>query len=360
MLLPDKQKVGVDRRTQRKKDLKAAVRDWESVSNQSRSPCNWMRLLSKFDDQKIQKLCGSDAALYLVFLRTSANFFLVITIVNFAVIALYLTGDPADSPAKDPNAGNAMEILTIINVDGTPWKVWVCFALSMFGVVPLNLFLISVYTSQFDPAIINPGSLEEDPETLSTRALSDIDIQKYALEIQGLKLDKSEEAVKTEVREILSKYGGDRSLQIDEDLLAIHTFKQYEEYLVATGRHLSEKEKAKLQSKINLNDHNAGFVFIIFKNKELAKKLCQANIFEHASLYSYKAANPTLRSKAPATEADIVWENILRRSRTTAIRQILTMVALILISFFLMTPATVLSLLNIVKSNEKDKNERIH
>ena len=71
---------------------------------------------------------------------------------------------------------------------------------------------------------------------------------------------------------------------------------------------------------------------------------------------SYKSENQNLRSKAPATESDIVWENILKRSRTinnTGVRQILTMIALILVSFFLMTPATVLSLLNIVKSKDK-------
>ena len=85
--------------------------------------------------------------MYLYFLRESARFFLVITIVNFAVSILYLTGEPTNTTT------GAMEILTIINVDGITWKVWVCYALSMLGVVPLYLFLISVYLTQYDSSI---------------------------------------------------------------------------------------------------------------------------------------------------------------------------------------------------------------
>ena len=91
----------------------------------------------------------------------------------------------------------------------------------------------------------------------------------------------------------------------------------------------------------------------MFKSLKVVRLLQERNIFEHASLFSFAQENPKLKSKVPATENDIVWENLLKQSKTTAIWQLLTMVGLILISFFLMTPATVMSLLNLVQSKDK-------
>lgn len=40
-------------------------------------------------------ICGTDVALYIVFQRIAAKFFLVLTIINFAVfIPIYITGYP--------------------------------------------------------------------------------------------------------------------------------------------------------------------------------------------------------------------------------------------------------------------------
>jgi hypothetical protein len=54
---------------QRKIDLDRLCPEWSDLYNNARSPFEWDNLLKKFDDRKVKTLCGTDAALYLVFLR---------------------------------------------------------------------------------------------------------------------------------------------------------------------------------------------------------------------------------------------------------------------------------------------------
>ena len=61
--------------------------------------------------------------------------------------------------------------------------------------------------------------------------------------------------------------------------------------MLENGSNISDKERAQLQSNISKDEHNAGFAFVIFRNKKIVEQLCEANIFEHASLHSYKAEN---------------------------------------------------------------------
>ena len=56
---------------------------------------NWLSLLNRIDDEKLKKLCGTDIALYLVWIRYSAVFFSVISLSNILLFWLYLTGKPS-------------------------------------------------------------------------------------------------------------------------------------------------------------------------------------------------------------------------------------------------------------------------
>ena len=149
---------------------------------------------------------------------------------------------------------------------------------------------------------------------------------------------------------MLTKYFKDKHIKFDDNLVSIQTFKQYEEYIIDyKSKELSDVQISKLKNKVNKNINNAGLVFVVFKSKLIANQLRESNIFEHSSMFAFLQENPKLISKAPATENDIVWVNILKQSYTTRIRQILTMIGLVMISFFLMTPTTIISLLSIAK-----------
>ena len=56
----------------------------------------WIRLIRRIDDAKLQKLCGTDIALYIVFLRYTSHFFMFVSLINVVSVCLYVTGDPKD------------------------------------------------------------------------------------------------------------------------------------------------------------------------------------------------------------------------------------------------------------------------
>ena len=69
--------------------------------NQTNSEINpngllgWIQVLRQMKDHDLKEICGTDVALYIVFLRLSAKFFAWLTVFNCAVlIPLYVTGYP--------------------------------------------------------------------------------------------------------------------------------------------------------------------------------------------------------------------------------------------------------------------------
>ena len=72
------------------------LKEIEDGDNPMSSTAYWISTLNKIDDVKLQKIVGTDVALYLVWLRYSAVFFWSITALNFFVILMYMTGDPKD------------------------------------------------------------------------------------------------------------------------------------------------------------------------------------------------------------------------------------------------------------------------
>ena len=78
----------------RKINLDNTVTDWKKSKG---GIFNWLRLLKRIDDEKLQKLCGTDVALYIIWLRYSAIFFAVVSLINILLFWLYLTGDPTEA-----------------------------------------------------------------------------------------------------------------------------------------------------------------------------------------------------------------------------------------------------------------------
>ena len=68
---------------------------WSDIKENSDGIFDWAYILHKISDEKLVKLCGTDAALYLVFLRYCSNFFGMISIINIAFLVLYVSGNPA-------------------------------------------------------------------------------------------------------------------------------------------------------------------------------------------------------------------------------------------------------------------------
>ena len=78
-------------------DLNALKPDWVDKLKESLKPCTWYALLKKFNDDNVKATCGSDGALYIIFLRYSAIFFTLLSMGNVGLVYLYVSGRPENS-----------------------------------------------------------------------------------------------------------------------------------------------------------------------------------------------------------------------------------------------------------------------
>ena len=72
--------------------------DWITRLNSCWKPWSWMALLREYDDLELKKICGSDGALYIVYLRYSAIFFTLLSMGNGFLLFIYINGEATDLP----------------------------------------------------------------------------------------------------------------------------------------------------------------------------------------------------------------------------------------------------------------------
>ena len=105
------------------------------------------------DEDTLQQLIGSDQALYLLFMKYTGHFMIVMTLINVVIALVFLVVDPDYSP-DDPTPGDGVPpnfdtSLNMIQFDSTDWKVGLVFLNSMITVVFLVLIMLYVYQSKF-------------------------------------------------------------------------------------------------------------------------------------------------------------------------------------------------------------------
>jgi Late exocytosis, associated with Golgi transport len=91
--------------------FKTSFVDFESLDGTKKDRCTkcknffkWYTLLRDLGDEELRSICGTDAALYLVFERFAAYFFAIVTGINLLVfIPLYLTGHRDDRSMESEN-----------------------------------------------------------------------------------------------------------------------------------------------------------------------------------------------------------------------------------------------------------------
>ena len=77
----------------------------------------WFKALWKLDDETLRKICGTDYALYVVFLRLALKMLFLITIFNAIVIVpLYSSGDPIPSDDYKLQDMSVMNKATVLNI----------------------------------------------------------------------------------------------------------------------------------------------------------------------------------------------------------------------------------------------------
>lgn len=158
--------------------------------------------MHKIEDSQLVKLCGTDAALYLVFLRYTSVLFAVISLINLVFLVIYITGNPRIdellSIEKYP-----MEFLTIFNVTNNTFKVSLCFIYSIIVVPSLVFAFIFRYLTILD----HKKNHKHNADDLKDNIINEIDISEHAIMIQGfpknIPKDKLENIVENILIEIL-------------------------------------------------------------------------------------------------------------------------------------------------------------
>lgn len=137
---------------ERKINLDEAILNWNEQLGANDGVFDWVRLINQIDDAKLLKICGTDGALYLVFLKYSAKFFGLISIINTILMGLYATGSPleADDPSKMRGEVSVLQTVTILNVTDTMPKVIVCFLHAMVTIIAMTVYLLVKYMNKFN------------------------------------------------------------------------------------------------------------------------------------------------------------------------------------------------------------------
>lgn len=136
---------------------------------------DWIFVLSKIDDEKLVKICGTDIALYLDFLLFSAKFFFTLAMINVVIMMpIYISGDP--DPENDfrinADGHSPIQALTILNVTKSGPKVVVSYLYSMLIVAPMGFWMILRYLNKFH---VQDKSVENYDDKRSSNSITNRD-----------------------------------------------------------------------------------------------------------------------------------------------------------------------------------------
>ena len=94
-----------------------------------------------------RKHCGTDAYIYLLFLRNSSIFFLCLSFVSCALLLMYKLGDTNENALF-----NSMQTMTLLNAMGKTNKMWVVliatFTVGIGGHIFVYMFETAVYAKE--------------------------------------------------------------------------------------------------------------------------------------------------------------------------------------------------------------------
>ena len=198
-------KTEVLNKVNRKINLDNQVSNWRGESH---GMWSWIKLINQVDDHKLQQLCGTDIALYLVYIRYCAYFFGIISVINILTVVMYFGGTP--KPAYDWKTAPGTSILqavTILNVSSNTLKLILVFFNSMIVTTGLTFGFMFKYMTKyqtlartdtldafysehdqpFSGKTVNQGEeMSLDPQDYGMIKYTDLEIAAHSIMVDGL------------------------------------------------------------------------------------------------------------------------------------------------------------------------------
>ena len=153
---------------------------------------NWFKALWHLDDNQLKDICGTDYALYLIFLRMSAILLACITLFNCVfMVPLYVTGEPM--PSDDyrlVETMSKMNAATILNVTGTEYKMILAYICAVVLIPIAAFYMINKFRNKYYAWKKPLNPMEE---------FRDIDISHFAIEVRNLPIDEGVESLQRRI-----------------------------------------------------------------------------------------------------------------------------------------------------------------
>jgi hypothetical protein len=97
----------------------------------------WLPELISISSTEVRKCCGLEAYLYLMFVRGSAQFFALVSVISLGtLIPTYTLGE-----SNHVEYDNYMDRFTLLSALGKPYKMWIVFTVTVVIGISGHLFV---------------------------------------------------------------------------------------------------------------------------------------------------------------------------------------------------------------------------
>ena len=112
---------------------------------------HWLKVLMALDDNQLKEICGTDYALYLVFLRMTAKLLLGITLFNSIImVPIYMTGEPmASDDYRLIETMSSMNQATVLNITATHPKMIFAYICAIILIPAFALFMVYSFRKKY-------------------------------------------------------------------------------------------------------------------------------------------------------------------------------------------------------------------
>lgn len=202
------------------------VFNWDKKEEQT--IIDWWKILNKIDDPKLVNICGTDVALYLIWLKYTYKFFGAITFINCFLIILYAHGTPKEETEANKENLPGYTLLNKLTAENisAPSQVICVFFLCIFLVSGMVIYFLFKYMTKFHTKkskVVNSNMAMQndeqskyfvdniykrvttDPTNFGCKRYSEIDVAAHSIMMEGLPKNVPREMLEKNIKSIFQQ-----------------------------------------------------------------------------------------------------------------------------------------------------------
>lgn len=346
----------------------------------------WPRVVVPYPEACIRESHGLDTALYLRFLATQAKIFAVLSVFTGVVLLpTYATAGHSKLPESHPNFTTGVQALSLANVEPSDNRLWVTL-LADIAVVVFVCWLLQREISHYVNvrreyrASLNPANyailvVDIPPEARNECAVRDLFDKAFPGDVEAVHIVRNAKALLAKKQKYLNMYAKKEALELKDqgtvegdspqDDLDVHSTHATVESVAAREQSRDRDDAGDTSdtpSQIDdlLEDVRAvqddpdycgqapvtHAAFVVFKTKRAASLASTSSVWRNPSFFKV--------TRAPEPNA-VNWDRIHISRQTSALRLVISLSVLLVITLFWFVPVTFIQgLSNLSKFAEQD------